>query len=70
MHFNRLLWWLPWQLVFVFGEILTRYEECHHSHSTTCFGANVYMCYDDVHLDNLSDINACRTVMRPQHIAM
>ena len=24
------------------------------------FGANVYMCYDYVHLDNLSDISAYR----------
>ena len=24
------------------------------------FGANIYMCYDYVHLDNLSDISAYR----------
>ena len=42
-------------------------EECHLSHSTTCFGSysNAYMCYDYVHLDNLSDISAYRTVVKP-----
>ena len=38
--------------------ILTSNEECHLSRSTTCFGANVYICYDYVHLDIFSDINA------------
>ena len=33
-------------------------------------GANVYTCYDYVHLDNLSDISAYRTVVKPQLIAM
>ena len=50
--------------------ISTSNEECHLSRSTTCFGANVYMCNDYVHLDNLSDINAYRTVMQPQRTAM
>ena len=59
MYFNRSLWWLPWhrQLVLVFG-ILTSNEECHFWCNTICFGANVYMCYDYVHLDNLLDISA------------
>ena len=71
MHFNRLLWWLPWQLLFVFGEILTSNEECHLSHSsTTCSGTNVYLCYDYVHLDNLSDISAYQIVVKPQCTAM
>ena len=38
--------------------ILTNNEECHFSRSTTCLG-HVYMWYDYVHLDNLSDISAC-----------
>ena len=43
--------------------ILTSNEECYLSRSTTCFGAKVYMCHDHVHLDNLSDISAYRTVV-------
>ena len=38
--------------------------------STPCFGANVYMCYDYVHLDNLLDVSAYQTVVKPQRIAM
>ena len=38
--------------------ILTSNEECHLLRSTTCFRANVYMCYDFVHLDNVSNISA------------
>ena len=30
----------------------------------------LYMCYDYVHLDNLSDMSAYRTVVKPQHKAM
>ena len=46
-------------------------DECHHSRSKTCFGSNVYMCcYDYVHLDNLSDISAYRTGMKPQRKTM
>ena len=41
--------------------ILTDNEECHFSRSSTCLGANIYMCYDHVHLDNLSDISAYQT---------
>ena len=36
--------------------ILTNNIECHLSRSTDSLGANVYMCYNYVHLDNLSDI--------------
>ena len=36
--------------------ILSCNEECRLSRSTNCFGVNVYMCYDYVHLDNFSDI--------------
>ena len=43
--------------------ILISNGECHLSRSTTCFGANVYMCYDYVHLDNLLDISAYQTVV-------
>ena len=50
--------------------ILTCNKECYLSRSGTCFGANVYMCYDYVHLDNLSDITAYRTVVKPQRTAM
>ena len=50
--------------------ILTSNEECHLSRSTHCFGGNVYMCCDYVHLDNLSDISANRTVVKPQRTAM
>ena len=39
--------------------ILTNNEECHFA-QYNLFGANVYMCYDYVHLDNLSDISAYR----------
>ena len=49
MNFDRLLWWLPWhcRLVLVFGvPFFAQYN---------LFGANVYICYDYVHLDNLSD---------------
>ena len=38
--------------------ILTNNEECHFSRSTACLG-HVYVWYDYVHLDNLSDISAC-----------
>ena len=38
--------------------ILTNNEECHFSRSTTWLGQ--YMCYDYMHLDNLSDISAYR----------
>ena len=34
------------------------------------FGGSVYMCYDYVHLDNLSDISTYRTVVKPQHTTM
>ena len=34
------------------------------------FLANVYMCYDHVHLDTLSGVSAYRTVVKPQHTAM
>ena len=70
-HFNQLLWWLPWhrQQVLYFA-ILTSNEECYLSRSTTYFGANMYMCYDYVHLDTFSDITAYRTFMKPQRIAM
>ena len=34
------------------------------------FGTSVYMCYDYLHLDNLSDISAYRTVVKPQRTAM
>ena len=63
MNFNRLLWWLPWhrRRVLVFGDLDSN-EECHLSRSTPCFGANINMRYDYVHLDNLSDISAYRTV--------
>ena len=50
--------------------ILTSNEECHLSRNTTCFGVNGCMCYDYVHLDNLSDISAYRTVVEPQHTTM
>ena len=33
--------------------IVTSNEEYHLSGNTTCFGANVYLCYDYVQLDNL-----------------
>ena len=49
---------------------LTSNEEYHLSRSTPCFGANVYTCYDYVHLGNLSDISAYRTVVKPQRTAM
>ena len=29
-------------------------------------GQMVYICYDYVHLDNLLDISACRTVVKPK----
>ena len=51
-------------------KILLSNEECHLSRSTTCFGANVYMSYDYVHLGNLSDISAYRTVVKSQRRAM
>ena len=31
---------------------------------------NVYMCYNYVHLDNLLDISAYRTVVKPQRTIM
>ena len=40
--------------------ILTNNEECHFLGQYNLFGANVHMCYDYVHLDNLSDISAYR----------
>ena len=40
--------------------ILTDNEECHFVAQYNVFGANVYVCYDYVHLDNLSDISAYR----------
>ena len=55
MHFNRLLWWLQWHRRLA---VLTNNEECFLLRSTTCFRANVYMFYDYVHVDNLSDISA------------
>ena len=50
--------------------ILTSNEECHLLRSTTCLGENVYMCYDYVRLDNLSDISAYRTIVKPKRTAM
>ena len=44
---------------YLYLAILTNNEECYFSRSTTCLG-NVYMCYDYVDLDNLSDISAYR----------
>ena len=38
--------------------------------NATCFGAKVDMCYGYVYLDNLSDISAYRTVVKPQRTAM
>ena len=71
MHFNRLLWWLPWlRRLLIFGDVYNGQVMKNHSRSTTCFGTNAYMCYDYVHLDNLSDINANRTHLKPQHIAI
>ena len=40
--------------------MLTNNEKCHFFAQYNLFGANVYMCYDYVHLDNLSDISAYR----------
>ena len=34
---------------------------------TTCLGANIYMCYDYVHLDNLSDISAYTVLTHTLH---
>ena len=39
---------LFWLVIIIFRRI----------YNITCFGANVYMCYDYVHLDTLSDISA------------
>ena len=50
--------------------ILTSNVECHILRSTTCLGANVYIFYGCMHLDNLSDISAYRTVVKPQRTAM
>ena len=50
--------------------ILTSIEECRLSRSATCFGENVYTCYDHVHLDIMSDISAYRTVVKPQRTAI
>ena len=38
--------------------VINLYEECHLLRSTTCYGANVCMCYDYVHVDNSPDISA------------
>jgi len=56
MHFNWLLWWLPWyrRLVLVFGDFDKKWK-CYLSRSTTCVRANEYMRCDYVHLDILSD---------------
>ena len=47
--------WFTEKLYFKHGgsqnATLTSNEECHLSRSTPCFGANVYMRYDYVHLD-------------------
>ena len=51
---------------YLYLAILISNEECNLSRSTTCFAANVYMCYDYV----LSDISDYRTVLKPQHTAM
>ena len=50
--------------------ILTNNKECHLSRIATSFGADLYKCYDYVHLDNLSDISAYRTVVKPQRTAV
>ena len=39
------------------------------SRGAICLGAHVYMCYMYVHLDNLSDINGHRTVVKQQRTA-
>ena len=52
-------------IVLVFGDLDYSSEECHLSRSTTCVGV-VYMCFDYVHLDYLSDIGSYRTAVKPQ----
>ena len=52
------------------ASILTSNEECHVLRSTTCFEANVYMCYDHVHFDPLSDISVYQTVVKTQCTTM
>ena len=56
---------LAWhRRLLVFGDLYN--EEYHLSRSTICLGTHVYMHYDYVHLNNLSDISAYRTVVKQQ----
>ena len=65
MHFNRLCFIMLVAMTAIAGYylclvMLTSNGECHLSRSTACLGANYY-----VHLDNLSDVSAYRTAVKP-----
>ena len=51
-NFNRLLGWLPWHYLPLAARTLAILTNNFAQYNL--FGANVYMCYDYVHLDNLS----------------
>ena len=59
MNLNRLLWWLPWhrRVVFVFGYLIMKSAILRAVQPA--WGKRI-LCYDYVHLDNLSDISAYR----------
>ena len=62
LHFNLLLWWLPWHQQLVHVLVFSDLDNL--------LWGKYYMCYDYVHLDTLSDISADRMVVKPQRTTM